>query len=69
MGFVRELCGRVILGIKNIKTVFDILMLRLKNHKFGKNDPCFCGNNKKVNDCHLHRYNDLKFIDDGIITR
>lgn len=56
-----------ILGISDLKVVIELLNKRLKSIKLGKNNPCYCGSGKKIKDCHLYKYNDLKFIDDKTI--
>jgi hypothetical protein len=56
-----------ILGINNIELTIKILIRYLKGDGYGKNDPCFCGNNKRFKDCHLYKFNDLKLIDREMI--
>jgi len=56
-----------ILGVTDLKVVVELLKKRLRNIKLGKNNLCYCGSGKKVKDCHLHKYNDLKYIDDKTI--
>ncbi|NOQ25452.1 MAG: hypothetical protein GQ564_08830 [Bacteroidales bacterium] len=56
-----------ILELNSIKITINVLIWHLKNKKLGKNEHCFCGNGKKVKDCHLYKYNDLKYINDDTI--
>jgi len=56
-----------IIDIDNLGLLIDILLLRLDDKKFLRNDICFCGSGKKVKNCHLNGYNDLFLIDNSII--
>lgn len=44
--------------LKNIPTI----------KKLGRNDNCFCGNNKKLKDCHLNKIQDILLLPDNRIN-
>lgn len=56
-----------ILGVNNQELTLKILIRHLKGNGYGKNDPCFCGSNKKFKDCHSYRFKDLSLIDKNMI--
>ena len=57
-----------ILKIHDLSKVVYLLLKRLRNEKYGKNEICFCGSLKKIKNCHLHLYNDLFLIEKSIIS-
>lgn len=56
-----------ILKLKDLSIVINVLMSRLKNKKYGKNEICFCGSRKKIKNCHLYLYNELFFVEKSVI--
>lgn len=56
-----------ILGIKDVGLTIKILIGYIKGEQMNINTPCYCGSSKKFKDCHLYKYNDLKFVDKEII--